>query len=68
MEDKRFAELFTDANFQINPDSEEFRLLNPVVQKNNEKRLKKKAVQLDSEVSLKLKKKIIYPVLKTFLF
>ena len=53
MEDKRFAELFTDANFQINPDSEEFRLLNPVVQKNNEKRLKKKAVQLDSEVGWK---------------
>lgn len=41
MEDTRFAELFTNPNFQINPDSEEFRLLNPVVQKNNEKRLKK---------------------------
>jgi ribosome biogenesis protein ENP2 len=49
--DERFAELFTNANFQINPDSEEFRLLNPVVQKNNEKRLKKKVVRLeDSEV------------------
>ena len=41
MEDKRFAELFTDPNFQINPDSEEFKLLNPVVQKVNEKKLKK---------------------------
>ena len=67
MEDKRFAELFTDANFQINPDSEEFRLLNPVVQKNNEKRLKKKAVQLDSEVSLKLKKNY-FSCFKKFLF
>lgn len=41
MEDKRFAELFTDPNFQINPESEEFKLLNPVVQKVNEKKLKK---------------------------
>ena len=41
MEDKRFSELFSDPNFQINPDSEEFRLLNPVVQKANEKKLKK---------------------------
>lgn len=49
MEDKRFAELFTDANFEINPDSEEFRLLNPVVQKNNEKRLKKKTYVIDSD-------------------
>jgi ribosome biogenesis protein ENP2 len=49
MEDKRFNELFTNPNFQINPDSEEFRLLNPVVQKNNEKRLKRKAVVIDSD-------------------
>jgi hypothetical protein len=41
MEDKRFSELFTDPNFQIDPNSEEFKLLNPVVQKANEKRLKK---------------------------
>lgn len=40
LEDNRFAELFTDPNFQIDPDSEEFRLLNPVVQKVNEKKLK----------------------------
>lgn len=46
LEDKRFAELFTDPNFQINPDSEEFKLLNPVVQKVNEKKLKKKAVKI----------------------
>jgi len=38
-----------DKNFEINPDSEEFRLLNPVVQKNNEKRLKRKAVVVDSD-------------------
>jgi len=49
LEDKRFSELFTDKNFEINPDSEEFRLLNPVVQKNNEKRLKRKAVVVDSD-------------------
>jgi ribosome biogenesis protein ENP2 len=49
MEDKRFSELFTNKNFEINPDSEEFRLLNPVVQKNNEKRLKRKAVVVDSD-------------------
>lgn len=49
MEDRRFNELFTNPNFQINPDSEEFRLLNPVVQKNNEKRLKRKAVVIDSD-------------------
>jgi ribosome biogenesis protein ENP2 len=46
LEDKRFAELFTDPNFQINPDSEEFKLLNPVVQKVNEKKLKKKAIKI----------------------
>lgn len=49
MEDRRFNELFTNPNFQINPDSEEFRLLNPVVQKNNEKRLKRKAIVIDSD-------------------
>lgn len=49
MEDKRFSELFTNTNFQINPDSEEFRLLNPVVQKNNEKRLKRKTIVIDSD-------------------
>ena len=42
LEDKRFAQLFNDPNFQINTESEEFRLLNPVVQKVNEKKLKKK--------------------------
>jgi len=49
MEDKRFSELFTDPNFQIDPNSEEFKLLNPVVQKANEKRLRKpkKLVQND---------------------
>lgn len=40
LEDNRFAELFTDPNFQIDTNSEEFRLLNPVVQKANEKKLK----------------------------
>ena len=51
MEDKRFAELFTDPNFQINTESEEFKLLNPVVQKVNEKKLKKKtAHKLTNEV------------------
>lgn len=52
MEDKRFAELFTDPNFQINQDSEEFRLLNPVVQKVNEKKLKAKKIvdEQDSEM------------------
>ena len=44
LEDNRFAELFTDPNFQINQDSEEFRLLNPVVQKANEKKLKPKKI------------------------
>jgi ribosome biogenesis protein ENP2 len=44
MEDKRFNRLFTDQDFQIDPNSEEFRLLNPVVQKANEKRLKKSMV------------------------
>lgn len=42
LDDKRFAELFTDPNFQIDPNSDEFRLLNPVVQKANEKQLKPK--------------------------
>lgn len=46
MEDQRFAELFTDPNFQINPDSEEFKLLNPVVQKVNEKKLRKPKQQI----------------------
>jgi hypothetical protein len=41
LEDKRFAELFSDPNFQINTESDEFKLLNPVVQKVNEKKLKK---------------------------
>ena len=49
MEDKRFAELFTDPNFQINQDSEEFRLLNPVVQKANEKKLKPKKIVVDED-------------------
>ena len=44
LEDQRFAQLFSDPNFQINTESEEFRLLNPVVQKVNEKKLKKKTV------------------------
>lgn len=43
LEDNRFAELFSDPNFQIDMNSEEFRLLNPVVQKANEKKLKKKS-------------------------
>jgi ribosome biogenesis protein ENP2 len=51
MEDTRFAELFTDPNFQIDPNSEEFRLLNPVVQKANEKKLKpKKTNKIQVEV------------------
>jgi ribosome biogenesis protein ENP2 len=41
LQDKRFAELFSDPNFQIDPNSDEFKLLNPVVQKVNEKKLKK---------------------------
>ena len=52
MEDKRFAELFTDPNFQINPESEEFKLLNPVVQKVNEKKLKKPKRTTDNQVYL----------------
>jgi len=51
MEDKRFAELFTDPNFQINPESEEFKLLNPVVQKVNEKKLKKPKQLVESQKS-----------------
>jgi len=48
MEDSRFDLLFKDPNFQINQDSEEFRLLNPVVQKANEKKLKpKKIVEIE---------------------
>ena len=48
MEDPRFDLLFKDPNFQINQDSEEFRLLNPVVQKANEKKLKpKKIVEIE---------------------
>ena len=50
MEDQRFAELFTDPNFQINPDSEEFKLLNPVVQKVNEKKLRKPKQQIKVRV------------------
>lgn len=45
LEDKRFAELFTDPNYQIDMNSEEYKLLNPVVQKVNEKKLKKKVVE-----------------------
>lgn len=51
MEDNRFAELFTDPNYQIDPNSDEFRLLNPVVQKVNEKKLKPKQTKTEfSEV------------------
>lgn len=47
LEDTRFAQLFVDPNFQIDPDSEEFRLLNPVVQKANEKKLKPSSKSLN---------------------
>lgn len=45
LEDKRFAELFSDPNYQIDMNSEEYKLLNPVVQKVNEKKLRKKVVE-----------------------
>jgi ribosome biogenesis protein ENP2 len=51
LEDKRFAELFTDPNFQINPESDEFKLLNPVVQKVNEKKLRKPKRTTENEVN-----------------
>lgn len=50
LEDKRFAELFTDPNYQIDPSSEEFKLLNPVVQKVNEKKLRKPKREVEFEV------------------
>jgi ribosome biogenesis protein ENP2 len=56
LEDKRFAELFNDPNFQIDPNSEEFKLLNPVVQKVNEKKLKKKTQVIQIEDDSKYKK------------
>jgi ribosome biogenesis protein ENP2 len=40
MDDDRFTALFADPNYQIDKESEEFRLLNPVVQKMNEKKTK----------------------------
>lgn len=50
LEDKRFSELlFSDPNYQIDPNSEEFKLLNPVVQKVNEKKLKKSAKTVEVE-------------------
>jgi len=42
LEDNRFSQLFNDPRFQIDHSSEEFRLLNPVVQKINEKITKNK--------------------------
>ena len=54
LEDQRFAQLFSDPNFQINTESEEFRLLNPVVQKVNEKKLKKKPTIAEVRISLQV--------------
>lgn len=42
MEDSRFEQLFNNPDYQINMNSEEFKLLNPVVQKLNEKSISKK--------------------------
>ncbi len=41
LEDDRFKALFSDTNYQIDKESEEYRLLNPVVKKMNEKSTKK---------------------------
>ena len=41
--DSRFDQLFTNPDFEINTQSDEFKLLNPVVQKVNEKKLKRPA-------------------------
>ena len=41
LEDNRFTALFSDTNYQIDKESEEYRLLNPVVKKMNEKTSKK---------------------------
>jgi ribosome biogenesis protein ENP2 len=51
LQDKRFSELFSNPSFQIDPSSEEFKLLNPVVQKVNEKKLKQTARTVEIENS-----------------
>lgn len=44
LEDNRFTAMFNDPVYQIDKDSEEYRLLNPVVQKLNEKTPKKVSI------------------------
>jgi ribosome biogenesis protein ENP2 len=44
LDDQRFSLLFTNADYQIDANSEEYRLLNPVVQKANEKTIKTKVL------------------------
>uniref|UniRef100_T1JGF9 NUC153 domain-containing protein n=1 Tax=Strigamia maritima TaxID=126957 RepID=T1JGF9_STRMM len=41
MQDDRFASLFTDPDFQVDEESDEFRLLNPLIKHNERKQLKK---------------------------
>ena len=41
LEDDRFASMFKDANFQVDTESEEYRLLNPLVTKLDKQKEKK---------------------------
>jgi ribosome biogenesis protein ENP2 len=47
LKDQRFSSLFTNPDYQIDANSEEYRLLNPVVQKANEKTIKTKVSLAD---------------------
>lgn len=45
MKDDRFSNMFSDPNFQVDMESEEFRLLNPLVSKLDKDKMKKKKQQ-----------------------
>ena len=50
LEDDRFKKIFEDADFQVDPESEEYRLINPVVSKlDKQKKKKQKAMDANFE-------------------
>ena len=49
LQDERFAKMFTDTDYQVDMESEEYRLLNPLVSKLDKDRKKKYESQLALE-------------------
>lgn len=55
LKDDRFKVMFENPDFQVDEQSEEFRLLNPLVSKTSEKRKKKLKLLLEQEAKEQVK-------------